>query len=113
MPALLKELSKTYDHIIIDSPPVLYFADSAVMSTLSDAVILVARDSVSSKSSIINAKKTLQKLGAKIVGVVLNGVPISKTNYYNYGYYESSAEMAIENGGELPAETGTDILDLK
>jgi capsular exopolysaccharide synthesis family protein len=47
---LLKRLSRRYDHIVVDSPPALYFADSTIISTIVDSVIIVVRDGVSSTS---------------------------------------------------------------
>jgi capsular exopolysaccharide synthesis family protein len=101
MGILLKKLKGTYSHIIIDSPPVLYFADSAILSTMTDAVILVVRDNISSKGSVLNAKKALQKIGAKIIGIVLNGVPIKSTNYYKQSYYQSHDGITSENGNHI------------
>lgn len=98
MSKLIKKLSAMYSYILIDSPPVLYFADSAVISTMADSVIIIVRDGVSSKEIILKAKNTLQKVGAKIAGVVLNGVPLRKTNYYNYTYYETD-DLAAPTGG--------------
>lgn len=101
MEELLNELSGIYSHIIIDSPPVLYFADSAVISTLVDSVIIIVRDNVSSKKIILKAKHTLQKVGARIIGVVLNGVPIRQTNYYNYTMYEANDFIQPESGDQI------------
>ncbi len=113
MAALLEHLSTIYTHIIIDSPPVLFYADSAIISTMSDAVLMVVRDSISTRSSVINAKKTLQKVGAKLVGVVLNGVPIGKTNYYSYYYHDVDKMLAAENGNDNGTDKDNGILDLE
>jgi capsular exopolysaccharide synthesis family protein len=100
MEQLLIELSNIYSYIIIDSPPVLYFADSAVISTLVDSVIIIARDGKTSKKSVLKAKHMLQKVGAKIIGVVLNGVPIKQTNYYNYTLYENEDFIPVDEGDD-------------
>lgn len=88
MRGLLANLKKQYTHIIIDSPPVLLFADSSILSTFVDAVMLVARCNLTSMQNILQAKKKLQDVHAKIVGVVFNGVPLKASKYYGYGYYE-------------------------
>jgi polysaccharide biosynthesis transport protein len=105
MATLLKKLSGIYSHILIDSPPVLYFADSAIMSTLTDSVVIVVRDGISSKEIILKAKNVLEKVGANIVGIVLNGVPIRQTNYYKYTEYQSE-EM-------IPPTVGNGYLKLQ
>ncbi len=98
MQSLLKILSAKYTHIIIDSPPVLYFADSQILATLVDAVIVVVRDNVSSKQMVLKAKKMLNIVGAKIVGMVLNATPRKWTKYHNYNYYNSDEEFPPESG---------------
>lgn len=95
---LLANLSLKYTHIVIDSPPVLYFADSTILSTLVDSVIIVVRDNVSSKQLILKAKKTLQNVGANVVGMVMNGVHLQRSGYNRYKYYESEAELPTEGG---------------
>ncbi len=101
MSDLLDKLSNIYSHIIIDSPPVLYFADSALLSTLADSVIIIVRDNVSKKEIILKAKSALQKVGARIIGVVLNGVPLGKTYYYDYTQYQASELTSSEGGSQV------------
>ncbi len=96
MRALLMSLSGKYQHIIIDSPPVLYFADSTILSTLVDSVIIVVRDHKSSKLSVQKAKKVLQSVGARVIGMVLNGIQLHQSNYNKYAYYEQDAELMPE-----------------
>ncbi len=98
MRALLVKLSEKYTHIIIDSPPVLYFADSTILSTLVDSVIIVVRDNKSSRLSVQKAKKVLQNVGAKVIGMVLNGVVWHQSNYNKYAYYETDAEELEPKG---------------
>ena len=98
MRRLLENLSEKYTHIVIDSPPVLYFADSTILSTLVDSVIIVVRDNVSSRQMVLKAKKTLQNVGANIVGMVMNGVHLQRSSYNRYKYYNSEAEIPTDNG---------------
>ena len=96
MRGLLANLKKQYTHIIIDSPPVLLFADSSILSTFVDAVMLVARCNLTSMQNIIQAKKKLQDVHAKIVGIVFNGVPLKNSKYHGYGYYEQLEPASSE-----------------
>ena len=96
MKKLLTKLSDTYSHIIIDSPPGLYFADGIIISTLVDSVVIVARDNKSSRQNVMKVKKTLQNVGANITGMVVNGVSVKQSSYYNYSYYQQLPEE-IEN----------------
>jgi polysaccharide biosynthesis transport protein len=97
MRALLANLSSKYNHIIIDSPPTLYFADSTILSALVDSVIIVIRDNKSSKQTVLKAKKMLQNVGAKVIGMVLNGIPRRRADYRQYKYYEMDARLASED----------------
>jgi capsular exopolysaccharide synthesis family protein len=87
---LLKRLSRRYDHIVVDSPPALYFADSTIISTIVDSVIIVVRDGVSSTSSLVKLQRIFQSVGARVVGMVVNAVPWHKHAYSKYGYYYDS-----------------------
>lgn len=84
---LLTRLSRKYDHIVIDSPPALYFADSTIISTLVESVIVVVRDGVSSTDSLTRVQRIFQSVGARIVGVVVNAVPWHKHLYSRFKYY--------------------------
>lgn len=98
---LLNRLSNFYSHIVIDSPPVLYFADSIILSTLVNSVVLVVRDHKSSKQNVLRVKKTLQNVGANITGMVINGVPTGRAGYYNYNYYELPEESMASDDSEI------------
>lgn len=84
MRVLLNNLRGSYKHIIIDSPPAISFTDAAILSTLADGVVIVAMANKSSLHLIRRFKQRLQNLGARIYGVVLNGI---KPNSLEYGYY--------------------------
>ena len=99
MRSLLQQLGAAYTHIVIDSPPVLYFADSMILSTGVDAVILVARSDFSSREVLARAKTKLQNMRANVVGVVINGVPISNYGYQNNAYYQDLEQAEVEEAG--------------
>jgi polysaccharide biosynthesis transport protein len=65
----------------------LYFADSIVLSTYVDAVVLIARDSITSRQVLLKTRKVLQDVRAKVIGVVLNDIPSRSYKYYMYDYY--------------------------
>ena len=101
MRGLLTKLSTNYSHIVIDSPPGLYFADSIILSTLVHSVVIVVRDNESSRQSVLKIKKTLQNVGANIAGMVINGVPVKQSNYYNYNNYELIEEAEANSESEI------------
>ncbi len=79
-----------YDYIILDTPPVGVVTDAQLVSQYSDGGILVTASGQVERELAIRAKQLLQKVNAKILGVVLNKVDTDSENgyrYYNY-YYE-------------------------
>lgn len=91
MKALVEELSKRYDDriIIFDTPPIMVAAESGVLASLVDGVILVVREGASRKKEI---QKTIDTIGKnKILGMVYNAQSsnIIDTSYSKmYGYYQ-------------------------
>lgn len=88
MVELLEEASKEYDLIIVDSPPLLGFAEPLQMATAADGVIVVTKAGQTSRKAVGTVIQTLQRLRANVVGVVLNQVKKDMSDsYYYYGYY--------------------------
>jgi polysaccharide biosynthesis transport protein len=93
MQELMNAWRAEYDHIIIDTPPVLAFADALVLAARADAVILVARSGMSTARTLERTREMLARSGANILGCVLNAVRETH-HYYDYAkpYYERLAE---------------------
>lgn len=82
------ELGKTFDHIVIDSPPIASFTDGILLGAISDGVILVIHANECSRKVVQRSKQALLEVGAKVLGVVLNRVNLRSADYYyNYQYY--------------------------
>ena len=90
MKNLLQFLRGKYKHVIIDSPPAISFTDAAILSTLVDGVVLVAMAGKSSIHLMRRFKSRLGNIGARIYGVVLNGIKSGSIeyDYYGSGYYD-------------------------
>lgn len=84
---LINEMLLIYAFVIIDSPPILGMSDSLVLSTLIDGVILVVKAGSTPKDAAVQAKKLLQGVNAKVLGVVLNGIREADLKYGSYSYY--------------------------
>jgi len=85
---LILSCKKEYDIILIDSPPVLVFADASIVSKVADGVLLVVAAQETKKEMAVESKKALDKVGAVIIGVVLTKVDFKKNaNYYQYDKY--------------------------
>ncbi len=82
-----------YDVVILDGAPVGGLADSVILSSLVDETLIVVRDGATSRADLAAAKEALEKVGAKVAGVVFNMVNRKATKYYNnYYYYSDSKE---------------------
>lgn len=84
MKKFLKELKEHYDVIILDSPPILAVADAQVLSTLADGTVMVVRAGKTKKEMVLKAKKKVEQVHGKILGILLNGAEKELGNYYYY-----------------------------
>lgn len=80
----IEDLSKEYDYVFIDTPPVGLFTDASLVSTISDGVIFVIKSSDTKKEDIALAIENLKKVDAHILGAVLTHMPMKDKKYGNY-----------------------------
>ncbi|MEH2350055.1 MAG: polysaccharide biosynthesis tyrosine autokinase [Nostoc sp.] len=83
MATLISNFCRDYDLVIFDTPPLSGIADAAVLSTLTDGILLVVRPGVVDLNSANAAKEFLNQSGQKVLGIVINGVNI-KNESNNY-----------------------------
>jgi capsular exopolysaccharide synthesis family protein len=82
---LITQLRQQFRHIIIDTPPVLIYADARFISSLVDGVVLVTRYQSTHKSAGRLAQQLLSQ--GPILGAVLNYVGVHAQAYGGYYYY--------------------------
>ena len=97
MGELLNALVARADIILIDSPPVLPVADTALLARQVDGLLLVLRAGQTRWQAARQAVDRLHQVGATVTGVVLNAVPMRSGGYYG-GYYSSYHGRAGGNG---------------
>lgn len=78
---------KEFDYVLVDAPPVGVVSDPIILSTEADGVLLVVDAQSSRKWSLSQGIRSLQGVGAKVLGTVMNRVPVSKGSYYGYSSY--------------------------
>ncbi|BDG06014.1 CpsD/CapB family tyrosine-protein kinase [Anaeromyxobacter oryzae] len=71
VPAIVEQLRAAYEHVVLDAPPALAFADGDRLAAAADAVILVIRAGVTPRNVV---RLALEALGERAAGVVLNDV---------------------------------------
>jgi capsular exopolysaccharide synthesis family protein len=87
MISFLEILRKTYNRIIIDTPPITAVTDSAVIAQHVDGVIVVIRAGETPRQIVENGVGKLKSVNAHILGAVLNGIDTGRDSYYYYHQY--------------------------
>lgn len=87
MKTLLDELKLVFDIILLDAPPVIAVSDAQILSTLVNGVVFVFAYKKTPKNLIVKAKESIDKVGGKVIGTVLNKVPEKDASYYGGKYY--------------------------
>ncbi len=88
------ELSRNYDYIFIDLPPINIVADAAIMSKNLSGLVIVVRAETSKSDNLKKAIGHLDLVNANIIGIILNGVKAKsgfhgkRSKYGRYGKYE-------------------------
>jgi capsular exopolysaccharide synthesis family protein len=101
MRRLISSLEPTFNHIVIDSPPIASFTDGVLIASIVDGVLLVVHGGKSTRDVVRRSQQLLNDVGAKIFGVVLNNVHLRPHDYY---YYQSYYQQSYYNRD--PAEEG-------
>jgi succinoglycan biosynthesis transport protein ExoP len=89
MPALIREASKEYKFVVLDSPPLLNLADSRILATLVDGVILVVGGGITPRELVHRAYVSAVDAGSHVLGATINFAD-TKSDYYSYGYHQDS-----------------------
>jgi len=86
MAALMKTLRGRYDHLIMDTPPVIELADAGILGTLSDEVLMVVRMNRTPKALVDQAIRTLESYNAPVAGLIATDQKPRRRRYYYYRY---------------------------
>ena len=84
--ACIAQLRRHFDIILLDSSPILAVADATILSGQVDGTILVERELVSQRPSVIDALARLDSAGGRLMGTVFVGSSESGSYGYGYGY---------------------------
>lgn len=90
--ALLAEIQKDADVVLLDSPPVLVVADAAIASRQVDGVLFVVSFAETRRQLAASAVEALNRVGANMLGVVVTGVKQDARSYSDY--YSTHGEDA-------------------
>jgi capsular exopolysaccharide synthesis family protein len=99
MKDLLRTMAERYDHILIDSPPLISVTDPVILSTMVDGTILIVQAGRSSRELLRRARQELNGVGAKVFGVVLNNVNLKREGYDDYYYHRYHSDYSEKKKG--------------
>ncbi len=108
MKEVLTRLRELYQFIIIDSPPAVALADAAVLSVMSDGVILVFHGRKTTTASARQLIARLDGVHAPVLGVILNSVDLQNPEYAFYSHYGSYYAHGDQNVAEDGDGNGPD-----
>lgn len=107
MDSFLSELKEAADVVIIDGPP-FFVSDTMILASKVDGVLLVVRPSHTRQSLARASVERIKLVGARVVGIVLNRIPLRGADYYagesylstyylnNYGAEHDDREKKID-----------------
>jgi len=98
--ALFERLAGEYDFVVIDTPPVLVAADTAVVGAMTDTTVMVVRDGRTASEAIGYACSSMLGGGAHLSGIVLN----EAKHYGRYYYYDKYHHKYAKNRKEEDTE---------
>lgn len=84
MQSLLAEVSKRFDIVLIDSPPVLGVSDASLLVSRADATLLVLQPRKMPIKALKRARMLVEQAGGSIMGLVMNNVDIAGDTQYQY-----------------------------
>lgn len=89
---VIDALRQRYDMVFFDSPPIVGVSDAAIIASEVDGVLLVVQYRKYPRNISTRARRMLENVGAKIMGVVLNNINILRDDYYYYYHSYQSAD---------------------
>ncbi|HWC12952.1 MAG TPA: polysaccharide biosynthesis tyrosine autokinase [Acidimicrobiales bacterium] len=110
---VLEALNDEFDLLLVDSPPVLPVTDALVVSRRVDATLLTCLARVTTNKSVERAAELLTRVDAPLVGTILGGASIQRSDGYAYVHYTSEPpwpKAGVPNGqghGDPAAVTGS------
>lgn len=94
---LIGEMSRTFDYVIFDTPPVGTFVDAAVLGSKVDAMLLVVRENFTRRDEVARAVDQLSKANVNLIGTVMNFCERQSSEYYYEYYYKDDRRARSEN----------------
>ncbi|MCD8022364.1 MAG: polysaccharide biosynthesis tyrosine autokinase [Lachnospiraceae bacterium] len=120
MQEVLEIISKSFDYIILDLPPVGIVSDALTVTKLLDGMLFVVREDYYDRRLLSESMRTLEGVDTKLIGMVVTRSTSQKKEYrrynykygyqygYDYGYGYGSTEKAAQAAAVSDADADTD-----
>ncbi|RVC83920.1 polysaccharide biosynthesis tyrosine autokinase [Mesorhizobium sp. M4A.F.Ca.ET.022.05.2.1] len=114
MAMIVTNLSKRYDLVIVDAPPIVGLSDAPILSRLAEGTLMVISTKQVTRKSAKTALKRLRAAGANVVGAAMSKFAVNKFDYnyaykymnyqyYNYGTATQKIEGKVDDGADQSA----------
>lgn len=90
MARLLDQLTSAYDVVLVDTPPLLPVTDAAILAKLTAGAIVVVGADKLHRNQLGEALESLERVGAPVLGIVLNRQRRKQSDGYDYYEYRST-----------------------
>ncbi len=99
MEKLLVAFKGTFDHVILDSPPVQPVADALILGHYADGVVICVKGGSTPRELVARTRDKLVRANARVFGVLINSLPDTAGQYGSYYPYKTGYEAPEETGG--------------
>ncbi len=99
---LVATLKDRYDYVLFDSPPLLGVSDASILASEMDGTLLIVQHRKYPRDVSARARRILDNVGAKPVGVVLNNINVMRDDYYYYYHSYYSYHYKDDEGSTEP-----------
>ena len=105
MKEMIEKLSKVYDYILVDTPPVSIVSDACEVANVTDGVLFLVRQNATDKEAVIRGVKQLELSNSRLLGFVMNGIMDDGGKGYKYRYryryrYKYRSKYAYASSGK-------------
>lgn len=109
MKLLIHRLEETFDTVIIDAPPLLPVTDAAVLSQHVGGVVVVVGSQKLRQNDLEKSLSALSMVGAPVLGIVLNRLPVKGPDSYSYGYYSHDSTDSASTGTQSDSNSPSNV----
>jgi capsular exopolysaccharide synthesis family protein len=107
MEELLERWRSEYDHVILDTSPILAVADTLSIAPNVDACFILVRSGITRKKALLRTREQMRRVNARVQGIIVNDVDLRLENYYTYSKrynYTYKSTYGAGYGGGMDAE---------